>query len=162
MNTAIFITFRRKRWCYCDTRRKEILTKFRLRSLKERDYYENMKHMEIICEDVLRFTGYLNELDFCVLPATPACVCEIVINYLRNSEGRGYTIANATELWILCLSFVTRKVTFVVQFLYAFLFITNSRVSLPVYIYYLWVSQLLMELLIRLLEPVHDNIYQHF
>jgi len=77
-----------------------MLTKLRLRSLTERDYYENMKHMEIIYEDVLRFTGYLNELEFCDLPATPSCVCvcEIVISYLRNSEGRGFTIANATEL----------------------------------------------------------------
>ena len=41
-----------------------MLTKFRLRSLKERVYYENIKHMKIIYEDVLRFAGYLNELEF--------------------------------------------------------------------------------------------------
>ena len=34
-----------------------MITKFRLRSLKERDYYENMKRIEIICEVVLRFAG---------------------------------------------------------------------------------------------------------
>ena len=34
-----------------------MLTKFQLRILKERTVYENMKRREIICGDVLEFTG---------------------------------------------------------------------------------------------------------
>jgi hypothetical protein len=59
-------------------------------------------------------------------------VFEKAISYLRNSEERGFTIEKASELWILYLRFVKRKVTFVVQFMYVFLFIKDS---LPVYIY---------------------------